>query len=65
MKDEKNIEPRLLTIKQASQFLNIHPGTIYNGVAPNSLNPFPIKPVRLGRKVLFRKIDLEQYVNSL
>lgn len=65
MKDEIKIEPRLLTIKQTSQFLNIHPGTLYNAVAPNSLNPFPIKPVRFGRKVMFRKTDLEQYVNSL
>lgn len=63
--NKTSVEPALLSIKQAAQFLNLHPGTIYNGIAPNTTNPFPVPVKRIGRRVLFRKKDLEAYVDSL
>jgi excisionase family DNA binding protein len=59
------ITPELLTVEQAAQYLNLSPRTIYNGVAPNSLNPFPVSPKRIGRKVLFRKKDLDAFIDAL
>jgi len=63
--ETENIEPRLFTVEQTAQYLNLSPRTIYNAVAPNTLAPFPVQPVRIGRKVLFRKKDLDTYIDSL
>lgn len=65
MNDNSQITPALLTVAQTAEYLNISPRTIYNGVAPHSLNPFPIKPKRIGRKVLFRRKDIDAYLNTL
>ena len=61
----EEITPEMLTVTQAARYLNISPGTIYNGVAPNSLNPFPVSPKRIGRKILFRKKDLDAFLDDL
>jgi excisionase family DNA binding protein len=59
------MQKRLLTIKETAAYLGISPRTIYNGVAPKSKTPFPIKPKRWGKRVLFDIKDLDRYVDSL
>jgi predicted DNA-binding transcriptional regulator AlpA len=56
---------RLLDIQQAACFLGLKPRTIYNRIGPRSTNPFPVKPRRIGRKVLFDIRELEAFVNTL
>ena len=56
---------RLLNIKETSELLGLAARTIYNGVAPNSCHPFPVKPVRMGKAVRFDLKDLERYIESL
>ena len=56
---------RLLSIQDAALYLSLSPRTIYNGVAPKSKNPFPVKPKRYGKKVLFDVRDLDAFCDSL
>lgn len=59
------IYPRLLSIEQSALFLGISPKTIRNGLGPRAKKPFPIRPKRIGRRVLFDRKDLDQYVDCL
>lgn len=56
---------RLLTIQETAKFLGISRSTIYNRISQYSKNPFPVKPKRIGRRVMFDRNDLENYLNSL
>ncbi len=56
---------RLFSVEEAAHYLGLSPRTIYNQIGPKSKVPFPIKPRRIGRKVLFDVRDLDKYVNSL
>ena len=61
---EKNHD--LLTIKEAATFLTISECSIYNRVRPgNTKNPFPVKAIRIGNLIRFRRVDLENYISSL
>ena len=59
------MDKRFFTVKEAATYLGISERTIYNGIAPKSKNPFPIKPRRYGRKPLFEKDDLDRFADSL
>ncbi len=61
----KATSKRLLPIPEAAAYLGISPKTIRNGLGPRAAKPFPVKAVRLGGRVLFRREDLDQYVDRL
>jgi predicted DNA-binding transcriptional regulator AlpA len=69
MEDEKEEKlrglKRLLSIEETAAFLGISPRSIYNGVAPKSKHPFPIKAKRIGKLVKFDIRDLEAYIAEL
>lgn len=56
---------RLYTVEQAADYVGLSPRTIYNGIAPKSKKPFPIKPKRYGSKPLFEKSELDRFADSL
>jgi predicted DNA-binding transcriptional regulator AlpA len=56
---------RLLSVEETAVYLSLSPRTIYNGIAPKSKIPFPIKPKRWGKRVLFDIKDIDRYVDSL
>lgn len=56
---------RLLSVEETGIYLGLSPRTIYNGIAPKSRKPFPIKAKRVGKLVKFDIKDLERYVDSL
>ena len=58
-------EPRFLSVEQTARYLSISAKTIRNRLGPKAPNPFPIKPKRLGKRVLFDKRDLDAYADSL
>ncbi len=62
---ENQIIPRLLDIKQAAKYLSIAPKTIRNGIYRESPTPFPVRPKRLGKRVLFDRKDLDAYIDSM
>jgi len=56
---------RLLSIEETAVYLSISPKTIRNRLGPRAETPFPIKPKRFGRRVLFDIKDLDKYVDSM
>ena len=59
------INPRLLDVESAARFLGIAPKTLRNRLGPRAPDPFPVKPKRIGRKVLFDIRDLERFCDKL
>jgi predicted DNA-binding transcriptional regulator AlpA len=59
------IQPRLLNIDQTACYLGIAPKTIRNRLGPKAPKPFPIKPKKLGGRVLFDKRDLDRFIDEL
>jgi hypothetical protein len=57
--------PRLLGVEQAAAYLSLSPKTIRNGLARDAERPFPVKPKRFGRRVLFDIRDLDAYVDAM
>jgi predicted transcriptional regulator len=55
----------MLTVIEAAEYLGLSPKTIRNGVGPKAKDPFPIKPCRVGKRVFFRRSDLDRFVGSL
>ncbi len=56
---------RLLNVEEAAHYLGIAPKTIRNRIGPKAEDPFPVKPKRLGKRVLFDIKDLDRFVDSL
>lgn len=56
---------RLLNVEETACYLGLSPRTIYNGIAPKSKRPFPVKCKRIGKLVKFDLQDLDRYVDSL
>ncbi len=58
----KKDQKELLTVKDLARKLTISERTIYNGVSNGS---FPIKPIRIGRRLLrWRRLDIDEYLAS-
>ena len=57
--------PRLLCVEDAAEYLNISPKTIRNGLVKSAPVPFPIKPKRFGKRVLFDIRDLDRFVDEM
>ncbi len=58
-------QKRLLPVEATAAYLGISPKTIRNGLGPRAGKPFPIKPVRLAGRVLFRREDLDKFIDGL
>ena len=58
-------ERRLLNIRETAERLGIAQQTIYNGISRKSSKPFPIRPKRWGRKVLFDSRDVDRFIDSM
>ncbi|MCE5335255.1 MAG: helix-turn-helix domain-containing protein [Desulfobacteraceae bacterium] len=56
---------RLLPIEEAAAYLGLSPRTLYNGCGRRSKTPFPVRPKRIGRKLLWDVRDLDAYIDSL
>jgi hypothetical protein len=57
--------PRLLGVELAATYLGLSPKTIRNGLSRDAERPFPVKPKRYGRRVLFDIRDLDAYVDAM
>jgi predicted DNA-binding transcriptional regulator AlpA len=66
LRDElRTATQRLLPVQEAASYLGISPKTIRNGLGPKAFKPFPVKPVRYGGKVLFRREDLDRFIDEM
>jgi hypothetical protein len=52
-------------VEQAARFLGIAPKTLRNRIGPRAKQPFPVRPKKIGKRVLFDIRDLDNFVNSL
>lgn len=59
------IQPRLLNIEQTAKYIGIAPKTIRNRLGPKAPDPFPVKPKKIGKRVLFDIRDLDRYIDTL
>jgi len=57
--------PRLLTVEQAARYLGLAVKTVRNSLGPRAARPFPVQPVRLAGRVLFKVADLDGLIASL
>ena len=58
-------DQRLLTVQQTAEIFGISERSLYNKVRPNSTETqFPIKPVKIGRLVRFRKKDIDDFLEG-
>lgn len=65
VKHIKEITPRLLSVEEAARFLGIAPKSLRNRIGPRAKYPFPVRPKKIGKRVLFDRIDLNTYVDNL
>lgn len=65
MRETQDLLPRLVGVDEAARYLGISPKTIRNRLGPRAREPFPVRPKRIGRKVLFERADLDAYADSL
>jgi excisionase family DNA binding protein len=55
---------QLLTVEETAAMLRISPKTIYNRCHRKTKNPFPVKPVRVGRALRFSEKAVEKFVRE-
>ena len=56
---------RLLKVDEAATKLGISERTLRNRLGPRATKPFPVRPVKVAGRVLFRVSDLDQYIDGL
>jgi excisionase family DNA binding protein len=59
------IGKRLLTVRELARYLGISERTIYNKCSRSAINPFPIKPIRIGSSIRFDIRDIIEFVECL
>jgi len=59
------MDKRLLSIEDTAKYLGIAPKTVRNRLGRKAENPFPVKPKRIGKRVLFDVKDLNTYIDKL
>ena len=62
---KKEITPRMLSVDDTARYIGIAPKTIRNRIGPKANIVFPVKPKRIGGRVLFDRRDLDVYLDSL
>jgi hypothetical protein len=65
IKELKITSKRLLSVEEAAHYCGISPKTMRNGLGPKAKKPFPVKPVRYNGKVLFRREDLDHFIDAM
>lgn len=56
---------RMLSVPESAAYMGIGARTLYNRTGKGSKNPFPVKPKRIGGKVLFDRHELDAYLDDL
>lgn len=56
-------QKRLLTVKEAAEYLGLASQTVYNAISRKA-DGFCVKPIRIGKKPLFDLRDLDAWIES-
>jgi len=54
----------VLTVREAATALGMKPESLRHRIMPSCKNQFEIKPVRIGRSVKFRLLDIINYLKE-
>jgi predicted DNA-binding transcriptional regulator AlpA len=54
----------LLTIPEAATAMGVSAGYLRRQVLPSSKDRFPIEPIRVGKRVRFRLLDIIEYIKK-
>ena len=65
MDKERNVRPRMLSVEEAALYIGLAAKTIRNRIGRKAAVPFPIRPKRIGGRVLFDVKDLDAYLDGL
>lgn len=60
-------EKRMLSVREAANYLGLAEKTLRNRIGPSAANPFPVRPKRIAgcHKPLFDKRELDRYLDEL
>jgi hypothetical protein len=61
----REIKPRMLSIEEAASYIGLAAKTIRNRIGAKAEKPFPVRPKRIGGRVLFDIKDLDKYLDAL
>jgi hypothetical protein len=61
----RDIAPRMLSVEDAARYIGLAAKTIRNRIGSKAEKPFPVKPKRIGGRVLFDIKDLNTYLDCL
>jgi hypothetical protein len=56
---------RLLSVEETAAYLGISSKSIRNSLGAKAVKPFPVAPVRVGGRVLFKKESLDAFIDGL
>lgn len=62
---KREIAPRMLSVDDAARYIGIASKTIRNRIGPKAKIAFPVKPKRIGGRVLFDVKELDAYLDIL
>lgn len=62
---KREIAPRMLSVDDAARYIGIAAKTIRNRIGPKAKIVFPVKPKRIGGRVLFDVKELDAYIDCL
>jgi len=65
VQNHMQVKQRLLNVVDAARYLGIAPKTLRNRLGPRAKNPFPVRPKRIGKRVLFDVKALDAFIDSL
>jgi predicted DNA-binding transcriptional regulator AlpA len=61
----ENPQKRWLGVEDAAEYMGMKKKSLYNRTGPKSEDPFPIKCKRLGKKLLFDRLEIDKYLESI
>jgi len=62
---KSKIIPRMLGVELTAEYLGLSVKTLRNRSYPKSPNPFPIKPKRIGRRLLWDRKEIDAWLDSI
>jgi predicted DNA-binding transcriptional regulator AlpA len=55
---------RYMSLTEAALYIGIAPKTLYNRLAGYTTKPFPVKPKRVGGRIIFDREKLDAYMSD-
>jgi hypothetical protein len=64
-RESERVTPRMLSVDEAARYIGIAAKTIRNRVGPKAKIAFPVKPTRIGGRMLFDVQKLDEYLDTV